>query len=84
MAAQAKRRDPEIANVLRRSWDFVLGDHLVMLSYIGLCRESAGLLLKDKDTSLRDLMATADNSAAESQRVMKHFAGRHKVVELFF
>ena len=45
--------------------------------------ETAGLILKDVGTSWRDLVATADKSAAESRRVMELFAGRHKVCEFY-
>ena len=42
-----------------------------------------GLLLKDTGTNWSDLRATSDKSAAESQRVMREFAGRQKVSEFY-
>ena len=70
-AKPTKRRDPQIANAPRRFGDLILGDYLVMPSDVGTCGESAGLLLKEKGTGWRDLRATADKSAEESQRVIK-------------
>ena len=82
-AKPKKIRDPQIANAPRRFGDLILGDHLLMPSDVGSCGESAGLLLKDKGTGWRDLQATADKSAFESQRVMRNFAGGQKVSEFY-
>ena len=56
-AAQAKRRDPKLEVAPRRFGDLVLGDHVVMPNEQGSCGETAGLLLKDKGTNWRDLVA---------------------------
>ena len=45
--------------------------------------ETAGLRVEDQGTKWRDLVATADKRALESQRVMKEFAGRYKFTEFY-
>ena len=65
----------QLARAPRHVGDLVLGDHLVMPNDEGSCGETAGLLLKDRGTGWRDLVATADKSARESQSVMHEFSG---------